>query len=495
MTNANLPAGAPGRGAQPAHRTRVRFAPAPAGYLHVGNVRPALFNYLYARRSGGTFILRIEDTDRVRSSHEYEQCILEDLLWLGLEWDEGPTIGGPHAPYRQSERTEVYREHLNALITRDRVYRCYCTQPELDARRAAARLAGRPPIYDRRCAELADIERADFEKEGRPFTWRYRVPARKVIIDDLVRGHVEFNTGLIGDTVIWKSDDTPAFHLATTVDDALMDVACVLRGEGQMPNTPIQILLATDLGFAPSQFAHISQALSPGGGKLSRHSGAWSLRRLRERGYLPEAVANFIALLGWPAGGREVFTLEEAARIFQVKDLSKAAVTLDPKRLSHISRAHMRRATPARLAALAWQVLEEAGLHVEEEAYLVRLCEFARLEAEKIEDFPSILRPFIVEPEPDEAARNALAAPGAREVMEAVFHHLSATGRADAEEVKSAMAEASAATGRTGHDLYAPVRAALIGSVIGAQVAEIVPVLGLERALARLHEAVPTTAM
>ena len=468
-------------------KARVRFAPSPTGFLHIGNARTALFNYLYARSTGGSFILRVEDTDLERSDRKYEDALIEDLRWLGLEWDEGPDIGGPVGPYRQSERLDVYRKYLDRLLVAGKAYPCFCTPEELDARREEAMAAGKPVVYDGRCGRLSSADRLRLDAEGRPISYRYRVPDEKVIIEDLVRGQVEFDGALIGDTVIMKSDGMPTFHFGVAVDDALMGVTCVLRGEGHLPNAPVQAFLAKDLGFAPPLFAHMSQTLSPEGGKLSKRKGAMSLREFRERGYLPEAVVNYMALLGWSPGNNvEFLTLADAIRLFDVRGLTKSAALFDQQKFAFICRQHMHAADPARLADLAAPILAKAAIRVDDRERLTRLVTLARERAEKVEDFPELIRPYVEMPAFDEGGMAVLAEDGATEVLRVFAERLKAQGGATEPFVRLAFKETQGATGKKGRSLYMPVRVALTGSTTGPEIVEIVPILGLGEVVRRL---------
>ncbi len=469
---------------------RVRFAPSPTGYIHVGNARTALFNYLYARRSQGAFVLRIEDTDAARSRPEYEQALIEDLRWLGLAWDEGPDVGGPFGPYRQSERLDVYREHLEDLLAQDKAYACFCLPEELEARRKGALAEGKAPAYDGRCARLSPGEVAALEASGRPKSYRYRIPGAKVVIEDLVRGRVEFDTSLSGDPVIWKSDGFPTFHFSVTVDDALMRVTCVLRGEGHLPNAPIQVLLARDLAHEPPQFAHMSQTLAPGGGKISKRRGGMTLRDFREDGVLPEALANYIALLGWsPRKDDEFFTLDEAAALFDIHNLTKSPAYFDLDKFAFLCRRHMQAAAPGRLAIIARPFLREAGFEAPDDDLLVRLAGIARERAASVSQFPELLRPYLVPPSYDAAALEELRKPGARDVLLTVARVLEEAGSCDQKVLREAFESARALTGLKGSGLYMPARIALTGTASGPEITEVVPVLGGRPSIDRLRAA------
>jgi glutamyl-tRNA synthetase len=287
---------------------RVRFAPSPTGLLHVGNARTALFNWLLARGRGGTFVLRIEDTDVERSTPESEQGILNDLRWLGLDWDEGPDVGGPHGPYRQSERLDLYRSYAHELVEQGHAYHCFCSAEQLEADRRAALESGRPPQYSGRCRDLSPSTAAERLASGHPAVVRFRVPqGRTVAFQDVVRGTVQFETEVIGDPVLVRSDGHPAYNFAVVIDDALMEITHVVRGEDHISNTPRQVLLYEALKFQPPVFAHLALVLGPDHTPLSKRHGATSVSEFRTRGYLPEALVNYLALLGWsPGGGDEV---------------------------------------------------------------------------------------------------------------------------------------------------------------------------------------------
>jgi len=304
-------------------RPRVRFAPSPTGYLHIGGARTALFNWLFARRHGGTFVLRIEDTDVERSTLASEQAILEDLRWMGLEWDEGVDAGGTHGPYRQSERLHIYRAHVVELMATGHAYHCFCSAEQLDADRTAALAAGRPPKYDGRCRQISRDDARRRIERGESAVIRFRVPeGREVSFEDVVRGTVTFSTDVIGDPVLVRSGGVPAYNYAVVIDDALMEITHVIRGEDHISNTPRQILLYQSLGFTPPEFAHLSLVMGPDHTPLSKRHGATSVAEFRERGYLPEALVNYLALIGWsPRRGDEGG--EENDELLPVNELAR----------------------------------------------------------------------------------------------------------------------------------------------------------------------------
>ncbi len=342
---------------------RVRFAPSPTGHLHVGNARTALFNWLVARHSGGTFILRVEDTDRERSTLASEAAIKDDLRWLGLAWDEGIDAGGDVGPYRQSERLDLYARHTERLLTSGHAYRCFCTPEQLEADRQAAQAEARPPKYPGTCRNLAAADVAQRLAGGERAAVRLRVPAdRTVNFDDLVRGTVSFHTDVIGDPVIVRADGIPAYNYAVVIDDALMHITHVVRGEDHISNTPRQLLVYEAFGWAPPAFAHLSLVLGSDHAPLSKRHGATSVAEFRAKGYLPEALTNYLALIGWsPGDGDEVLPLATLAERFDLGAVGHSAGVFDEAKLAWVNRHYLKGATPERLADLALPYLERAG--------------------------------------------------------------------------------------------------------------------------------------
>ena len=313
---------------------RVRFAPSPTGFLHIGGARTALMNWLLARHSGGAFVLRIEDTDRQRSTQEFADAIVEDLTWLGLTWDEGPGVGGPHGPYFQSGRSASYGPMLEKLLCSGSAYRCYCTPEELEQRRSAAPAGGRDWRYDRLCLHLSAEDKRRFEDEGRPSVVRFRVPEGKTIIDDMVQGRVEVDNSELDDLVLARSDGTPTYNFVVVVDDLTMGITHVIRGSDHLSNTPKQILLARALGGEPPTFGHLPLVLGPDGKVLSKRRGALAVGEYRRMGFIREALVNYLALLGWsPGDDREFFSPDELVETFDVTRVSKKPGALDPDKL------------------------------------------------------------------------------------------------------------------------------------------------------------------
>ncbi|MFO7171724.1 MAG: glutamate--tRNA ligase [Bacillota bacterium] len=350
---------------------RLRFAPSPTGPIHVGNAHTMLFNWLWARSQGGTFVLRFEDTDQERSRPEWEEVIINEMKWLGLDWDEGPDIGGPYAPYRQMGRLHLYQEYLEKLKAVGAVYPCYCTPEELAAERAEADRKKVAYKYSRRCLRLTEEEKARLEAEGRRPAWRLKVPDGEVITyHDMIRGEISFPTDSISDPILVRSNGIPTYNFTVVVDDITMKITDVVRGEGHISNTPVQILIYRALGVEPPRFAHVSHLLNAERGKISKRKGEMSVTSLREKGILGEALFNYLALLGWtPKGeGREILSKEEIIREFNIYDVNKAAAVFDEEKLEWMNGVYLRRKSREEFAELALPFVVQAGLITEEEA-------------------------------------------------------------------------------------------------------------------------------
>lgn len=352
---------------------RVRIAPSPTGPIHVGNVHTALFNWLWARREGGTFILRFEDTDRERSRPEWEQVVVEDLTWFGMDWDEGPDKGGPYGPYRQMERLHIYREYAQRLLESGHAYRCYCTKEEEEAGRQEAQAANKPYQYRGRCRTLTAEQQAAFEAEGRPHVLRFRVPRGQVVrYHDTVRGLIEFSTDTIGDFIIMRGNGIPLYNFAVVIDDVTMAITHILRGEGHISNTPVQLLIYEALNLPIPQIGHVGHMTNEERGKLSKRKGEAAIRDYREQGYLPEALMNFMSLLGWtpPGGedGREFLTVDELKAEFDITRINKAPSVFDKTKLNWMNGVYLRKKSQGEFAELALPFVVEAGLTTTEAA-------------------------------------------------------------------------------------------------------------------------------
>jgi len=465
---------------------RVRFAPSPTGKLHVGNARTALFNWLLAHGKDGTFILRIEDTDIERSTRESEASMLEDLRWLGLDWDEGPDVGGVHGPYRQSERLHLYASYANELLHTGNAYYCFCSPAKLDEDRKADLAAGRPPKYHGTCRGItADDARSRIDAGERPVI-RFKVPETgDVTFRDLVRGDVTFSNDVIGDPVLVRSDGRPAYNFAVVVDDAVMEVTHVVRGEDHISNTPRQVLLYQALGFTPPEFAHLSMVLGPDHTPLSKRHGATSVSEFRERGYLPEALVNYLALIGWsPGGDEELLPIQELARRFALEDVGHSAGVFDQEKLAWMNRHYMKEAAPARLAAEAARYFLSRGYlrRRTDEAmeYLVSVLPMAVGSVDRLEEIPDRLK-FLFEFDAvaaftREEVASVLHESGARQVIAALPEAIEAPLR-DRESFRAMANRVKERTGSKGKALFHPIRVALTGEGAGPELDLAVPAI------------------
>ncbi|KAJ4980319.1 hypothetical protein NE237_031156 [Protea cynaroides] len=352
---------------------RVRFAPSPTGNLHVGGARTALFNYLFARSKGGKFVLRIEDTDLERSTKESEEAVLRDLSWLGLNWDEGPDVGGDYGPYRQSERNSLYKQYTEKLLKSGHVYRCFCSNEELENMKQTAELKKLPPVYTGRWAHATDEEVQEELEKGTPHTYRFRVPNEGTLkIDDLIRGEVSWGLNTLGDFVIMRSNGQPVYNFCVTVDDATMAISHVIRAEEHLPNTLRQALIYKALGFPMPHFAHVSLILAPDRSKLSKRHGATSVGQFREMGFLPKAMVNYLALLGWGDGTEnEFFTLEGLVEKFSIGRVNKSGAIFDSTKLRWMNGQHLRALPSEELTKLLGEYWKSTGILTESEGLFI----------------------------------------------------------------------------------------------------------------------------
>jgi nondiscriminating glutamyl-tRNA synthetase len=468
---------------------RLRFAPSPTGQLHVGNARTALFNWLLAHGNDGTFILRIEDTDAERSTRESETSILEDLRWLGLDWDEGPDVEGPYGPYRQSERLHLYASYANELIAGGNAYYCFCSPQTLDQQRRDDLAAGKPPKYRGTCRMLSKEDAEKRIEAGEKPVIRFRVPEGvDVAFDDLVRGDVTFSSEVIGDPVLVRSDGRPAYNFAVVVDDALMEITHVIRGEDHISNTPRQLLLYQALGFTPPKFAHLSLVMGPDHTPLSKRHGATSVAEFRERGYLPEALVNYLALIGWSPGGPgenvELLPVEELASRFNVEDVGHSAGVFDVEKLAWMNRHYMKAAAPTRLASESLRYFLRHGFiqqrTPEAMEYLASLLAMAVGSVDRLDEIPDRVRFIFAYDAATAAAHGDIQAvlheSGARAVVSALASEI--TGPLlDRESFRTVANRVKEKTGQKGKALFHPIRAALTGEVGGPELDLAVPAI------------------
>jgi len=468
---------------------RCRFAPAPSGSLHVGNVRSALFSWLWARRNDGVFILRVEDTDASRVTEEAFRGVLDDLQWLGLDWDEGPEVGGAHGPYRQSERRGIYRDMVDRLLGQGDAYRCYCTEQELDERKEAALARGEPPGYDGRCRTLTDAERAAFVAEGRTSVVRFHMPEHEWIVPDLVKGQVRWAAGELRDFVLERSDGSPVFLLAVAVDDLLMAVTHVVRGDDLLAAAPRNVAVIQALGGEPPVYAHVPQVVGPDRKPLSKRHGSTSVEAFREQGFLSEALVNYLALLGWsPGDDREIVPREELIRIFDLARVSSNPAAFDIEKLTWMNTHYVQQLDDDELAARTVHFLTQAGLGVDP-ATLRKAMPIVRERIHTLRDAVDLLTfLFSDDVTPNEKAAN-LIAKAPEGYLKAAADALDGLAGWNAERITETLDALANQEGLNRTKGWQPIRAAVTGSNVSPPLPESLELLGRERTVARIQAA------
>ena len=439
------------------NKIKVRFAPSPTGPFHIGGARSALFNWLVAKHTGGTFLVRIEDTDLARSSRESEENIKEAMKWLGLNWDEGIDVGGDNGPYRQTERLDIYKKEVQRLIDEGKAYYCYCTEEELQKEREEQLAEGKTPVYGGHCRHLTPEQVEEYKKEGRKPVVRLVVPTDKVYaFDDMVRGHVEFQSSGVGDFIIMKSDGIPVYNFAVVIDDALMGVTDVIRAEEHLSNTPRQLAIYEALGYKVPRFGHISLILGSDHKKMSKRHGATSVQAYRDMGYLPDAMVNYLALLGWaPKGEQELFTREELIKEFSMDRVSSNDAVFDIEKRD-------------------W--LEKVVWYVRDHLY------FGQQVVENV-------KPFFEEPAPVEDAeiKAIIDAEDSHKILAAYAEALKALPEFNEDSIKKCFKAVMKETGIKGKAAFEPVRIALTGQTQGPGLYTMIELLGLEETEKRLN--------
>jgi len=468
-------------------KIRVRFAPSPTGYVHVGNARTALFNWLFARHHGGAFVLRIEDTDLERSKEEYEKQLLEDLRWFGLDWDEGPDVGGPHGPYRQSERKEIYRQYAMQLIDAGQAYFCFCSAEQLEAERQAALKAGLQPRYSGRCRSRPREESARKVAAGEPAAVRLQITEGEFSWNDLVHGPTRFASEAIGDWILVRSDGNPAYNYAVVIDDHLMEITHVIRGDDHISNTPRQLALYRALGWEPPQFAHLSTILGPDRARLSKRHGATSLQNFRDMGILPEALCNYLALLGWsPADGvTEIMSREKLIAQFSLDHIIKAAAVFDDQKLFWMNRHYMKESSARRLGELSVPFLVEADYLAGPPdeatlAWLGRVVDGTLKNLDHLSQLPAAAK-LIFEYDArsiasGEQTRHVLEDRASREVLKLFVGELLALEEITYGRFREVARVVEKETGKKGKDLFHPIRVALTGAASGPELEKLIPI-------------------
>jgi glutamyl-tRNA synthetase len=474
-------------------QVRTRIAPAPSGSIHVGNARTALYNYLVARQNDGIFVLRVEDTDAKRATQEAYESVIEDMRWLGLEWDEGPEVGGPFAPYRQSERMDRYAAAAAQLLDGGHAYRCYCTAEELAERRKQAQAERKTPGYDGRCRNLSDEERAAFEAEGRDFAVRFKVPeGRTITFDDVVRGSVSFVAAEIPDFVIQRSDGSPTYLLAAALDDAQMNINHIIRGEDLIPATPRQLLIREALAVADVPvFAHLPLIVSPDGKPLSKRWGDVSVAAYREQGFLPEAMVNYLALLGWSYDDKtNIFSKEELIERFSLQRVGKNPAAFDVAKLEWLNGHYIRAKEPATLAEDLLPFLAKEGIALGDPADREKLEAVVPLLTERMKrltEAAPMVRFLFQDVTPDEKAAKVLE--GQSEYLSAVAEELGSLEKWTTPAIEEALRGLAERQGLKPKQAFQPIRAAVTGTLVSPPLFESLEILGKDKTIARLRAA------
>jgi glutamyl-tRNA synthetase len=472
---------------------RVRMPPSPTGRFHLGNARTAVHNWLFARRYGGVFVLRIEDTDRTRSTPENVGITLDAMRWLGLEWDEGPEAGGDHGPYFQSERLDIYRRAADHLLGKGLAYPCYCTPEELEQRRREMQEKGIAPRYDRRCRDLSGTERKRLAAEGLPTAVRFAMPDEGAVgWDDLVRGRIEFQNSELDDFVLLKSDGFPTYLLACAVDDAAMAITHVLRGEDLISSTPRQLHIYQALDLVVPSFGHLPLILGPDRAKLAKRHGAASVLEYREQGYLPEALVNFVALLGWsPGDDREVLSREELVEAFSLEGIGKSGAVFDSEKLNWMNGVYLRSMGVEEYVAAARPFVADAFGECLDRDYLAKAVLLEQERARTLGELPQLTEFFFRAPQSydEKGERKWFRREGAADLLTAVGEALATLSAFDAGAIEGAVRRPAESKGLKAGPVIHTTRLAVTGRTGGPGLFELMAVMGKERVLERLARA------
>ncbi|MCA1061639.1 glutamate--tRNA ligase [Rossellomorea aquimaris] len=476
---------------------RVRYAPSPTGHLHIGNARTALFNYLYARSVGGKFIIRIEDTDKKRNIEGGEESQLKYLQWLGIDWDESTDKPGEYGPYRQSERNHIYEQYLNELLESGQAYKCYCTEEELEAEREAQSAAGQMPRYSGKCRNLTKEDQEKLAAEGRQPSIRFRVPAGKVYsFNDIVKEDVSFESDGIGDFVIAKKDGTPTYNFAVAVDDYLMKISHVLRGEDHISNTPKQLMIFEALGWDAPVYGHMTLIVNESRKKLSKRDESiiQFIEQYEALGYLPEALFNFIALLGWsPKGEEELFSRDEFIEIFDPERLSTSSALFDNQKLTWMNNQYMKNLELDQVVDLSLPHLISAGkldenMSDEQREWASRVISLYQEQMSFGAEIVELSEMFFkTDLEYDEEAKAVLDEEQVPEVLQAFLNEIDALENYEAAEIKSSIKAVQKATGHKGKKLFMPIRVAVTGQTHGPELPNAIELLGKDTVKHRLQ--------
>ncbi|HWP47602.1 MAG TPA: glutamate--tRNA ligase [Candidatus Limnocylindrales bacterium] len=459
-------------------KIRTRFAPSPTGHLHIGGARTALFNWLFARKNQGIFLLRIEDTDVERSTLESVQGILDGLKWLGLIWDEGP--------YYQSQRLELYQHHVQQLLQAGKAYRCYCTPEELEAKRKQALQEGKPLRYDGKCRELKE------EPIGKPFAIRFKAPQTgRILIQDLIRGPITYEVTELDDLIIQRSDGMPTYNFCVVVDDVTMEITHVIRGDDHLNNTPRQILLYEAFGYPIPQFAHVPMILGPDKTRLSKRHGATSVLAYREMGYLPQALVNYLVRLGWSYGDQEIFSVPELIEKFSLENVGKAPAVFNPEKLLWLNHHYIKATEPAELARLLIPFLEKKGFKVEEGPWLTRVVQTLQERSKTLVEMADRAEFYFQETIPyQEKVVQKFFRKETVEALQELIRDLEQLESFEEKELEKIFRNIIDRKGLKLADIAQPVRIALTGGTASPGLFEIMAILGKERVLKRIKQVI-----
>ena len=471
---------------------RVRFAPSPTGALHIGGVRTALFNWLYARHHKGVFILRVEDTDRARSTDESIRIIIDGMKWLGMDWDEGPTVSadGTVTGYRQTERMDIYREYADRLLKEGKAYHCYCSPEELDTRRKAALAAGKPPKYDRKCWGLKE------PVAGRTPVLRFHSQDEgQTVVRDLIRGGVTFENQQLDDLIILRSDGVPTYNFAVVVDDVTMGITHVIRGDDHLNNTPRQIQIYRAFGHEPPAFAHLPMILGSDKTKLSKRHGATAVTEYKDLGYLPEALMNYLARLGWSHGDQEVFSVAELIEKFSLENVGKAPAVFNPEKLVWLNHHYIQQADHARLAGLLLELLGKDGMVQEgkepDAAWMQKLVKILTERSHTLVEMKISSLPFVQdEITMDEKAKTKHLTPDIAPLLTEVAEKLKTLEPFAHDAIEKVFNEIVTAKGMKLGKLAQPVRVALTGGTVSPGIFDVIEVMGRDKVIRRIEAVV-----
>ncbi|MBC1285521.1 glutamate--tRNA ligase [Listeria booriae] len=480
-----------------AKRVRVRYAPSPTGHLHIGNARTALFNYLFARHNDGDFVIRIEDTDQKRNIENGESSQLENLAWLGMDWDEGVDKGGNYGPYRQSERQHLYDSLIEQIVAEGKAYKCYCTEEELEAEREEQKANSMMPRYSGKCRHLTAEQRAQKEAQGLKPSIRYAVqPGKTYTFNDMVKGDVSFESDGIGDFVIVKKDGIPTYNFAVAIDDHLMEMTHVLRGDDHISNTPKQLMIYEAYGWEPPTFGHMTLIVNESKRKLSKRDESiiQFIEQYKDLGYLPNALFNFIAMLGWsPEGEDEIFSKEEFIKIFDPKRLSKSPALFDTHKLTWVNNQYVKQLDLEQVVNLCLPHLVKAGLvsataDADELAWVHKLVSLYHEQMSFGAEIVELSAMFFTDDvEFDEEEKEVLAGEQVPEVLAAFKEEMATIEPFAADEVKAAIKRVQKATGAKGKGLFMPIRVAVTGEMHGPELPQSIEVLGRGKVVNRLE--------